>query len=63
VQPLTELGFCISCVLGSSKYSGVVPGVQPMSFHLVMRTYIKIVFMLSRDKEWGLLVSLYETST
>jgi hypothetical protein len=33
------LGFCILCIFGSDKYSGVVPGVQPMSSHLITGLY------------------------
>jgi hypothetical protein len=43
------LGFCISCVLGSDEYSGVVPGVQPMSSHLVTLANSTFVSVLLHD--------------
>jgi hypothetical protein len=50
------LGFCISCVQRSNKYSGVVPGVQPMSSHLVMLANSRFVSVLLHDSN-GAIVS------
>ncbi len=55
------LGFCVLCILGSDKYSRVVPGVQRPCLPTWLGAYIKFVFALSRDYEWGLLVSQHET--
>ncbi len=43
------VGFCVSCILGSKEYPGVVPRVQPMSSHLVTRAHVKFVFLLLCD--------------
>jgi hypothetical protein len=43
------LGFCVLCILGSEEYPGVVPGVQPMSSHLVTLANSTFVSVLLHD--------------
>jgi hypothetical protein len=50
------LGFCVLCILGSNEYPGVVPGVQPMSSHLVTIANNTFVSVLLHDLD-GVVVS------
>ncbi len=55
------LGFCILCILGSNEYPGVVPGVQPMSSHLVKLANSSFVSVLLHDSD-GAVVSSHMQS-